>query len=92
MTTSPAVLDYRAVCAWVTGRMIFLELTDGRQIGFSADRIQRLHNADDKQLATLTLCLSGAALHWKNIDEDITVRDIVKGRFLLPLPSDCIAA
>lgn len=92
MTTSSAELDYRALRTWATGRMIFVELTDGRQIGFPADRFQRLHNADNEQLAAVTLHLSGMALRWEDIDEDITVRGIVEGRFQLPLPTDRIAA
>lgn len=92
MTTSPTEFDYRAVRAWATGRMVFIELTDGRQIGFPADRFRRLHEASDEQLAALTLRLSGAALRWEDIDEDITVRGIVEGRFQLPLPTDRIAA
>ena len=92
MNTSPDELDYRAVRAWVTDRMVFVELTDGRQIGFPADRFQRLHDANDEQLADLSLRSSGAALRWENIDEDITVRGIVEGRFQLPLPTDRIAA
>lgn len=92
MNTSPAELDYRAVRAWVTDRMVFVELTDGRQIGFPADRFRRLHDASDEQLADLSLRASGAALRWENIDEDITVRGIVEGRFQLPLPTDRIAA
>jgi hypothetical protein len=35
----------------------------------------------DKQLAAVTLRVSGAALRWEDIDEDITVRCIVEGRF-----------
>ena len=92
MNTSPTELDYRAVRTWAAGRMIFIELTDGRQIGFPADRFQRLHDASDDQLAAVSLRLSGAALRWENIDEDITVRGIVEGRFQLPLPADRIAA
>jgi len=92
MNTSPAELDYRAVRTWVTGRMVFVELTDGRQIGFPADRFRLLHDASDEQLAALTLRVSGAALRWEDLDEDITVRGIVEGRFQLPLPTDRIAA
>lgn len=92
MNTSPIELDYRAVRAWATGRMVFVELTDGRQIGFPADRFRRLHKASDEQLAAVTLRVSGAALRWEEIDEDITVRGIVEGRFQLPLPVDQIAA
>ena len=92
MNTSPAELDYRAVRAWAEGRMVFVELTDGRQIGFPADRFRLLHNASNEQLAALTRRLSGAALRWEDIDEDITVRGIVEGRFQLPLPTDRLAA
>ena len=92
MNTSPIELDFRAVRARATGRMVFVELTDGRQIGFPAGRFRRLRDASDLQLATVTLQLSGAALRWEEIDEDITVRGIVEGRFQLPLPADSIAA
>ncbi|MDP2878862.1 MAG: DUF2442 domain-containing protein [Sulfuricella sp.] len=92
MNTSPDELDYRAIRAWVIDRMVFVELTDGRQIGFPADRFRRLHDASDEQLAALSLRPSGAALRWENIDEDISVRGIVEGRFQLPLPTDRIAA
>lgn len=85
-------LDYRAVRAWTAGRMVFFELTDGRQIGFPADRFRRLHQASDEQLAAVTLRVSGAALRWEDIDEDITVRGIVEGRFQLPLPTNDIGA
>ncbi|MHB1619819.1 MAG: DUF2442 domain-containing protein [Sulfuricella sp.] len=88
----PDELGYRAVRAWVTNRMVFVELTDGRHIGFSADHFRRLHDASDVQLADLRLRASGAVLRWENIDEDITVRGIVEGGFQLPLPTDRIAA
>ena len=81
-------LNYRAMRAWTTGRMVFVELTDGRQIGFPADRFRRLREASDEQLAAVTLRVSGAALRWEDIDEDITVRGIVDGRFQLALPAD----
>jgi len=92
MTSSSAEFDYRAVRAWAVGRMIFIELTDGRQIGFPADRFRLLHTASDEQLAAVTLRVSGAAMRWEAIDEDITVRGIVEGRFQLPLPIGLQAA
>jgi hypothetical protein len=66
--------------------MIFFELTDGRQIGFPAARFRLLANASDAELDQVELCLNGAALRWEQLDEDITVRGIVEGRFQLPLP------
>ena len=87
MHTAPAVLEYRAVRAWTAGRMVFVELADGRHFGFPADRFRRLHDASDEQLAAVTLRCAGAALRWEEIDEDVTVRGIVEGRFQLALPA-----
>lgn len=92
MNTLHTESDPRAMRAWTSGRMIFVELTDGRQIGFPADRFRLLRNADEKQLERLSLRMSGAALRWEELDEDITVRGIVEGRFPLSLPTDQLAA
>lgn len=86
MNTTSLELDPRAIRAWVENRMVFIELTDGRHIGFPAARFQRLAQATDQELAQVELCLNGAALRWEEIDEDITVRGVVEGRFQLPLP------
>lgn len=86
MTTSSTEIDPRALRAWVSGRMVFIELTDGRQIGFPAARFRLLANVGNEELARVELCLNGAALRWEALDEDISVRGIVEGRFQLPLP------
>ena len=74
-----------AIRVWVEQRMVFLELTDGRVIGFPADRFRRLKQASAEQLRKVTLELSGFALRWEDLDEDLTVPGIVAGRFQLPL-------
>ena len=74
-----------ALKAWSEGRMIFLELTDGRIIGFPADRFRILKRATDEQLKEVTLRLKGYALRWESLDEDITVPGVVAGNFQLPL-------
>lgn len=86
MNASAVELDPRAVRTWSVGRMVFVDLTDGRQIGFPAARFRLLAAASDDDLAKVELCLNGAALRWEGLDEDITVRGIVEGRFQLPLP------
>lgn len=73
-----------AIRVWVEGRIIFVELTDGRIIGFPADRFKILKNATDDQLKEVTLRLNGYALRWETLDEDITVPGIVAGNFQLP--------
>jgi hypothetical protein len=65
--------------------MVYLELTDGRVVGFPADRFERLKSATADQLKQVTLELDGYALRWEELDEDITVPGVVAGRFQLPL-------
>lgn len=85
MNSSVNELDYSAVRVWVTGRMVFVELTDGRQIGFPAERFKLLRDAPDELLQKVYLRLDGMALRWDDLDEDITVRGIVEGHFQLPM-------
>ncbi len=73
-----------AIRAWAEKRTIFMELTDGRIIGFPADRFKILSKATDKQLKEVSLRLNGFALRWEVLDEDITVPGVVAGRFQLP--------
>jgi len=77
-----------AIRAWSEGRMIFIELTDGRIVAFPADRFRILKQAADEQLKDVTLRLNGYALRWESLDEDITVPGIVAGNFQLPYGTD----
>ena len=74
-----------AIRAWAVGRLVFVELTDGRQIAFPADRFRILCKASDDELKAVALRLNGAALRWEALDEDISVQGIVAGHFQLPL-------
>jgi hypothetical protein len=73
-----------AVRAWTEGRIVFVELHDGRIVGFPANRFKILTAATDDQLAQVRLELDGYALRWEALDEDLTVPGIVAGRFQLP--------
>jgi hypothetical protein len=75
-----------AVRAWAERRLIFIELTDGRIVGFPADRFKILHEASDDALKQVKLELNGYALRWEELDEDLTVAGVVAGHFQLPLP------
>jgi len=79
VATEPAALR-----AWVEGRMVFLELTDGRILGFPAGRFKRLKDASDEMLRRVKVELHGYALRWEELDEDITVPGVVAGHFQLP--------
>jgi hypothetical protein len=87
MNTSTAEresIEPAAIRVWAEKRTIYVELTDGRIIGFPADRFKILAAASDEQLREVTLRLNGFALRWENLDEDITVPGIVAGNFQLP--------
>lgn len=73
-----------ALRAWAQGRTIYVELHDGRIIGFPADRFRILAAATEEQLARVQVELNGYALRWEELDEDITVPGIVAGHFQLP--------
>ena len=86
MIFNPNEFEFVATRVWVAKRTVFMELTDGRQIGFPAARFHRLAGATDEQLAEVTLRMKGSALRWEALDEDITVTGAALGRFQAPLP------
>lgn len=86
VNTMAVEIESCAVRVWAEGRIIFLELTDGRIIGFPADRFKILREASDDALKQVHLEVNGYALRWEQLDEDITVSGVVAGHFQLPLP------
>lgn len=81
----PKRTEVLALRVWTHRRTVFLELTDGRIVGFPADRFRRLREASEAQLKRVNLRLHGYALRWADLDEDLTVPGVVSGRFELPL-------
>jgi hypothetical protein len=74
-----------ALRVWVEKRFVYLELSDGRILGFPGDRFVLLKKATDIQLKEVKLEVNGTALRWENLDEDLTVQGIIEGRFQLAL-------
>ena len=60
--------------------MSYVELTDGRGVGFPDDRFCILSQASDKQLQEVQLEVDGHALRWETLDEDLAVAGAVAGR------------
>jgi hypothetical protein len=83
-TAERDTVEPAAIRAWAENRTIFVELTDGRIIGFPADRFRILAAATDGQLKEVMIRLNGFALRWEKLDEDITIAGIVAGNFQLP--------
>jgi hypothetical protein len=86
MNTTIVEIESVAIRAWAEKRMIYLELTDGRIVGFPADRFRILSQASENQLKEVQVEVDGYALRWEELDEDLTVAGVVAGRFQLPLP------
>ncbi len=80
-----STVEPTAIRVWAEDRYVFLELTDGRIVGFPADRFRILRGASNERLKEVSLRLNGYALRWDSLDEDITVPGVVSGRFELPL-------
>lgn len=78
------LVEPAALRAWAEGRTVYVELHDGRIVGFPADRFRRLASATDDQLAEVKVEVDGYALRWEKLDEDITVPGVVAGHFELP--------
>lgn len=83
-TTSAEPAEPAAIRAWAEGRTIYVELHDGRIVGFPANRFRRLAAASEEELKEVAVKVNGYALRWEALDEDITVPGIVAGRFELP--------
>lgn len=86
MNTTKVENEPCAIRAWAEGRMIYLELTDGRIVGFPADRFKILKAASEVELKKVAIEVNGYALRWEELYEDLTVEGVVSGRCQLPLP------
>ncbi len=59
---------------------IHITLSDGREIRTPLEFYPRLANASLEQLLNFRLMGGGTGIHWKDLDEDLSVESIVLGR------------
>jgi DUF971 family protein len=64
MNTTVYKTEPVALKVWAEKRMIYFELTDGRIVGFPADRFRILSQASEKQLKAVQIEVGGYALRW----------------------------
>jgi hypothetical protein len=84
LADTPLLTEPAAIRAWVENRIVYVELHDGRIVGFPAARFKRLAEASNVELQKVEIEVNGYALRWEDLDEDITVPGVVAGRFELP--------
>lgn len=56
---------------------MYVHLTDGRQISVPLDRFPRLQKATPEQREEWELIGPGVGIHWEEIDEDISVENLL---------------
>lgn len=75
----------RARRAWYADGTVWIDLEDGRRLGFPASRFPRLRGSGDELLAKVRVEARGRALRWEELDEDLTVEGLLAGHgFAVP--------
>ena len=86
MNTSTGELA-RAQRVWFDKDNVWVQLTDGRQIGVPLAYFPRLAGAIAKQRKNFVMSGGGTGLHWEELDEDISVPGLLAGAVLTPAAS-----
>ncbi len=71
--------EARASKIWFDNDNIWLNLSDGRQLSVPLAYFPRLHKATEQQRENYELSGGGTGLHWDEIDEDISVPNLLIG-------------
>jgi hypothetical protein len=80
---SSSKYDYegpRAKKVLVTTERLTFELTDGRSVSAPLSWYPRLHKATRAERAKWRLIGRGIGVHWPDLDEDISVENLLKGQ------------
>lgn len=64
----------------VAGNVLRVKLSDGRAISVPVDWYPRLAHATEKERANWRIIGRGQGIHWEDIDEDVSVRDLLLGK------------
>lgn len=64
----------------ITNDSLSIELSDGRTISVPLEWFPRLLHANLKERNNWRLIGKGQGIHWKDIDEDISVEGLIAGR------------
>ena len=80
MSTSPAQTDPRAQDVQFTDDEFTVVLSDGRKIVVPLIWFPRLLNGTPEQRRNWRLLGDGAGIHWPDVDEDISVEGLLRGK------------
>ena len=71
----------------VSGDTLSVDLSDGRTIAVPLAWYPRLLHASSKEQGNWRLIAGGDGIHWPDLDEDISVEDLLAGRGSREAPS-----
>lgn len=80
MTTLTLETDPLATDVRVSDSMLYLTLDDGRELAAPVAWYPRLRDATAAQRSNWRLIGRGEGIHWPDIDEDISVLGLLKGK------------
>ena len=80
MNTLVELQEIQATDVRLEKERFYVLLEDGREIGIPYEWFPRLHGADQAALANWRFIGSGSGIHWEDLDEDISVMGLLKGR------------
>ena len=76
---SISAFEARATHIWFDEDNMWLNLADGRQLSVPLVYFPRLHKATRQQRENVEISGGGTGLHWDEIDEDISVPNLLVG-------------
>jgi hypothetical protein len=76
---STLIAEPRAINVHFDQDSIWVDLTDGRQLGVPLAYFPRLLKATQEQRNQFTISGGGSGLHWDELDEDISVPSLLLG-------------
>lgn len=79
MNTLAIEFDDHAVDVKFTKAALHFVLADGREISAPLEWFPRLRDANDIERKSWRLIGRGIGVHWSKIDEDISVRALMRG-------------
>lgn len=74
-------IDVKANKVWIDHEWVCISLEDERQVRFPIHKNKKLASATLQELEQVELICEGTGLHWKSLDEDLSVVGIMEGRF-----------
>lgn len=72
--------EVKAIDVRLTKHLFYAILEDGREIGVPYSWFWRLEQASEQALKNWRFIGGGTGIHWEDIDEDVSIQGLLKGK------------